>query len=198
MQQNVPTEEAGNWSKNVVLIDADFLEQLTLDFVVNFERILGRPLPSADLCHWLDCIALDGGLRQGNNEIQVVLLHAKDKKELRLFTPTNYETELNGKAFSDNLGEFIMQAFPIEQVVSRPDFYLQSLELALAATNVERILLVADLDCYGNELKKKVCESKDKEIVVFSMQPLQGWPCRHEILGYSLLSALGIRGEEIG
>ena len=37
----------------------------------------------------------------------------------------------------------------------------------------------------------------EKRITVFSMQPMPGGNFRQEILGYSLMAALGIRGEEI-
>ena len=37
----------------------------------------------------------------------------------------------------------------------------------------------------------------EKRITVFGMQPLAGGNFRQEILGYSLMSALGIKSEEI-
>ena len=37
----------------------------------------------------------------------------------------------------------------------------------------------------------------DKRVTVFAMQPMPGGNFRHEILGYSLMSALGIRSEEL-
>jgi hypothetical protein len=36
-----------------------------------------------------------------------------------------------------------------------------------------------------------------KRITVFAMQPLQGGNFRQEILGYSLMNALGIKADEI-
>ena len=40
-------------------------------------------------------------------------------------------------------------------------------------------------------------EDDTKRITVFSMQPMQGGNFRQEILGYSLMSALGIKADEI-
>ena len=37
----------------------------------------------------------------------------------------------------------------------------------------------------------------DKPITVFTMQPMQGGDYRQEILGYSLMAALGIKSEEL-
>ena len=37
----------------------------------------------------------------------------------------------------------------------------------------------------------------EKHITVFAMQPMMGGSFRQEILGYSLMAALGIRGEEL-
>lgn len=38
---------------------------------------------------------------------------------------------------------------------------------------------------------------EDKRVTVFAMQPMQGGNFRQEILGYSLMNALGIRAEEL-
>ena len=54
-----------NWSKNVIVVDADYVDNVAFNLIVNFERIIGRRIPQADLARWLDCIALDGGVRNG-------------------------------------------------------------------------------------------------------------------------------------
>ena len=51
------------WSKNVILVDADYVDKVAFDLIVNFERMLGRRIPQADMARWLECVALDGGLR---------------------------------------------------------------------------------------------------------------------------------------
>ena len=40
-------------------------------------------------------------------------------------------------------------------------------------------------------------DSDDRRTTVFTMQPVQGGAFRHELLGYSLLAALGISSREI-
>jgi hypothetical protein len=39
--------------------------------------------------------------------------------------------------------------------------------------------------------------SEEKRITVFAMQPMPGGNFRQEILGYSLMAAMGISGDEI-
>ena len=187
-----------NWSPNLILIDADYIDYVAFDFIVNFERMLGRRIPEADLCHWLNCIALDGGIRQGDNEIQAVFIHSKEKAKLNHFVPAGFETDLNGKAFKDNIGEFALLSYPVEKVVSAADFFVESLETALKAKEVERILVVGDMDAYGDRVKNAVIKAEGKDITLFSMQPLTGRGFAQEILGYSLMSALGIRSDELG
>ena len=55
--------------------------------------------------------ALDGGIRDGENEIQVILIHQKDKLKMDNFVPGNYANDLSDKAFKDHLGEFTINAF---------------------------------------------------------------------------------------
>lgn len=199
--------------KNIILVDADYLDHVVFDLVVNFERMIGRQIPPADLAHWLDCIALDGGLRAGDNEIQVFFIHDKEKKELQNFSPSVFAEDLHEKAFRDHLGEFVMAAFPVENIISKEDFMFESFEALLLDTKTERIMLIADFDGTTPESQKfwaKVqklcanppCEREDgqkispKSLTLFAMQALSGRGFKQEILGYSLMAALGIKSSE--
>ena len=104
----------GKWCENVIIADADYIDKVAFDLIVNFERMLERRIPQADMARWIDCVALDGGLREGDNRTQVVLIH--DKKNLKLdnFRPCDYADELDGKAFNDNLGEFTVSSLPVD------------------------------------------------------------------------------------
>lgn len=186
------------WSPSVILVDAEFLDGVAFDLIVNFERMLGRRIPPGALCRWLDCIALDGGLRPGENAVQALFIHGKGRGALKNFTPSSFAGELDGKAFRDNLGEFSLHSFPVEEVVAKDEFFLQSLAALLSAEETERLMVVADLDTYGPRVKSLCAAApRGKEVTLFAMQPLSGRGFSQEILGYSLMSALGIRGDEL-
>ena len=51
------------WSEYVILVDAEYVDKVAFDMIVNFERMLERRIPQADTAQWLECVALDGGLR---------------------------------------------------------------------------------------------------------------------------------------
>lgn len=185
-------------SENVILIDAEYADNVAFDLSVNFERMLERRIPKADLAHWLDCIALDGGIEPGANDLLVVFIHEKKNKSLDNFSPSNFELELNGKAFKDNLGEFTIESYPVaEDVTNKEEFFLESLKVIADNEKVKRIMLVPDIETYGSKVKDAIRSNKDKDITLFAMEPQQGRGFNQQILGYSLMSALGIRGEEI-
>ena len=77
------------WSENVIVVDADYVDGVTFNLIVNFERMLGRRIPQADMARWLECVALDGGVREGKQETSVVLIHEKEKLRLRNFVPSD-------------------------------------------------------------------------------------------------------------
>lgn len=186
-----------SFEPNVILVDADYAGRVAFDLIVNFERMLGRRIPPADLAHWLDCLALDGGLRPGANAVQVVFVHDKLTTQFPNFTPADFEQELDAKAFKDNLGEFTLQSFAVEEIVSRADFFSQVLTQILSSDKVERLMVVADMDDYGDSVRRVVGQSSGKAITLFGMEPLAGRGFMQEILGYSLMSALGISGDEL-
>ena len=188
------------WSENVILADADYIDKVAFNLIVNFERMLGRRIPQADIARWIDCVALDGGIREGEHETQVVLIHQKGKQGLENFVPGTYE-ELDGKAFKDHLGEFAINAYPIEQIVGDEDFLTEVLALVTAQKEVKRVMVIPNMEdeTIYNKVRETLrrTDDEDRRVTLFAMQPLPGGSYRQEILGYSLMSALGIRSEEI-
>lgn len=198
---NAQNTENIKWSENVIIADADYIDNVAFNLIVNFERMIGRHIPQADMARWIDCISLDGGLREGEHQTQVVLIHHKNRRKMENFVPSVYEEELNGKAFKDNLGEFIVSSFPVEDVVGADGFFIDVLRTVCAQTDVRRIMIIPDTEKEGmlDSIRSTLhyIDDDSKRITVFSMQPLLGGNYRQEILGYSLMSALGIRADEI-
>lgn len=197
---NNDTLTKANWSENVVIVDADYVDRVAFDLIVNFERMIGRRIPKADLAKWIDCVALDGGLREGEHDTQVVLIHDKKQAALDNFVPASYDDELNGKAFKDHLGEFTVSSFPVEDITTATDFFLDTVAMVCAQKEVKRVMIIPDAEnrtLYADLRHTMQRVDDEKRITVFAMQPMEGGNFRQEILGYSLMNALGIRAEEL-
>ena len=129
------------WSENVILVDADYVDKVAFDMIVNFERMLGRRIPQADIAQWMEYIALDGGLRplaDANTErsIQTVLLY--QQPQMKNFLPGAF-SELDGKAFSGRLGEFLISSVKVEEMVTKDDLFIDSLQIIANAAEVKRL-----------------------------------------------------------
>ena len=48
------------WSENVIIADADYIDKVAFNLIVNFERMINRRIQPADMAQWAVCIALDG------------------------------------------------------------------------------------------------------------------------------------------
>lgn len=197
---NNDTLTKANWSENVVIVDADYVDRVAFDLIVNFERMIGRRIHKADLAKWIDCVALDGGLREGEHDTQVVLIHDKKQAALDNFVPASYDDELNGKAFKDHLGEFTVSSFPVEDITTATDFFLDTVAMVCAQKEVKRVMIIPDAEnraLYADLRHTLQRVDDEKRITLFAMQPMEGGNFRQEILGYSLMNALGIRAEEL-
>ena len=184
-----------NWSENVILVDADYVDKVAFDLTVNFERMIGRRIPKADMAQWLEFVALDGGLREGDHQTQVVLLH--QHKEMDNFQPGNY-AELDGKAFNGRLGEFLISCVKVEELTTMDDLFIDSMQVLSNAAEVKRLIVVPDAEHIYNKVREGLRHADDeKRITVLAMQPMEGGNFRQEILGYSLMAALGIKADEI-
>ena len=191
------------WSENVIIADADYIDRVAFDLTVNFERMINRRIQPADMAQWAICIALDGGLREGEHETQVVLIHDKKAIAMKNFRPSNYETDLNARAFKEaRLGEFIFSSYPTEEkMVGKDEFLVEVARTVCNAKEVKRVMVIPnseDGDAYDQlrDMLRKV-DDDDKRITLFAMQPMPGGNFRQEILGYSLMNALGISAKEI-
>ena len=187
------------WSENVILVDADYVDKVAFNLIVNFERMLGRRIPQADLARWIDCVALDGGIREGEQETQVVFLHNAQKQQMENFMPGQFE-DISSKAFKDDLGEFLINAYPIEDIIGREQQFCDMLQLMCSQKDVKRVIIIPDSEQESiyNKVRATLKQvDDDKRITLLSMQPMANWNFRQEILGYSLLAALGISSEEI-
>jgi len=198
-------QEAQNikWSENIIIVDGDYIDHVAFDLIVNFERMLNRRIPAADFSQWVVNIALDRRLKPGNHETQVVLLHDKKNPKLENFAPADYLKELNGQAFKDSqLGEFIINAIATgDEVAKKDDVLLDLLKTILNHEEVKRIMLVPNAEDSHliSTLRSTLRDVDDelKHITLFAMQPLEGGNFKQQILGYSLLNAMGISASEI-
>ena len=191
------------WSEIVILVDTEYVDKVAFDLTVNFERMLGRRIPQADMAQWLECVALDGGVRpqsadtNAQTSIQVVLIHDKGHQQMDNFLPGQF-TDLDGKAFSGQLGEFLISCVQVEDIVTKDDLYIDSLQVISNAAEVKRLMVIADSEHIYNKVREALRQADpDKHITVFTMQPMTSGSFRQEILGYSLMAALGIKSEEL-
>ena len=188
------------WSEYVILVDAEYVDKVAFDMIVNFERMLERRIPQADTAQWLECVALDGGLRPingGERNVQAVLIHEKDKQQMDNFMPGKF-SDLDGQAFTGPLGEFLISCVKVEEMVTKDDLFIDSLQIIANTAEVKRLMVVGDSDHIYNKVREALRKADpDKHITVFTMQPMDSGNFRQEILGYSLMAALGIKSEEL-
>ena len=113
------------------------------------------------------------------------------------FQPGRFE-DLDGKAFQSELGEFLISCVPVEELTNMEHLFTDSLQVIANAGEVQRLMVVGNAEQYYNKVREALRHANpDQHITVFSMQPMTSGNFRQEILGYSMMAALGIKSEEI-
>jgi hypothetical protein len=86
-------------------------------------------------------------------------------------------------------------------MVGEQEFFLDVVGTVCKQKEVRRVMIIPDTekDTLYDDLRETLrrLDNDDKRITVFSMQPMQGGNFRQEILGYSLMNAMGIKADEI-
>lgn len=200
---NKPETSPIKLSENMIIADADYIDYVAFQLTVQFERMLNRRLPRVDLSQWAVDIALDGGLRANGqqHETQVVLVHDRKNPKLENFAPADYAKDINAKAFKDEQwGEFLVNAFATTDMAGKDDYILDLVREVTAHEEVKRVMIIPDSehgDLYAQLRHLLQGVDNDQRITLFAMQPMEGGNFRQEILGYSLMNALGIKASEI-
>ena len=214
------------WKENLIVADADYVDRTAFDLIVNFERMLERRIPQADMTRWLECLAMDGGVERTGEwessdssgddhtalpQTQVVLVYPHGKTRMENFVPGGQRDEIDGKAFAGPVGEFLLSAVeePSAALSGGTDYLTDVVQLACRQPEVRRIMVVGGEVIY-NKVRARLLHLDDeltaqgasplsvqKRLTLFTMQPMPGGPFRQELLGYSLMAALGISGDEI-
>lgn len=194
-------------SEAVMVLDVAYLNYVINDLKKYFEPLLKRPLQPMDLALFTMCLAMDAGITEGENDVQVLLVYDEQSNKLQHCVPSHLKEELDGVAFKSPLGEFSFLAVPSESFVSRGELYLDLLQIVLTSEEVKRLIIAPFNEEYGEEVEKTLKEfmgktvtdqNGAKEIIHFRMEePSSPVEYRWEMLGYPLMSALGIKSEEL-
>ena len=190
-------------SENVIIVDADYIDDVAFNLTLNFERMLDRRIPAADFSQWIVNIALDGRMKPGNHETQVVVLHDKGKRQLDNYVPSSLEQELDKQAFKDEtLGEFIINTIATGgKVTEKDEVMLDFLKIVLSHKEVSRIMIIPNAEDGNiyNLLRnaRRDIDDEEKHVTLFAMQPMEGGNFKQQILGYSIINAMGITADEI-
>jgi len=191
-------EEDIKMAETVMLIDASFLNFVTEDIKNNFEKMLKRELQDMDLSHLFTYIALDAGISEGKNEVQIFFIYDNDSACLLHAQPSDLKKELNNVAFSNEFGEFCFNTFQPEDMASREELYLESLKVLVDAKEVKRIIVLSFNEEYGEKVRTILKKAEEKELIQFRMnEPERNTDYRWEMLAYPVMQALGIRGDEL-
>ena len=190
-------------SENVIIVDADYIDDVAFNLTLNFERMLDRRIPAADFSQWIVNIALDGRMKPGNHETQGVVLHDKGKQQLDNYVPSSLGQELDKQAFKDEtLGEFIINTIATGgKVTEKDEVMLDFLKIVLSHKEVSRIMIVPNAEDGNiyNLLRNALrdVDDEEKHVTLFAMQPMEGGNFKQQILGYSIINAMGITADEI-
>ena len=192
-------------AENVILVDVAYFNDVVKDLKRYFELQLGRPLQNIYVEEWASYLALDSGVRDKDNNIEVLVAHDSQTNKLLHCDPSDLNKDLNGVGYTNQLGEFTFTSVSSEGLVPRANLYLDLLNIALNSADVKRLMLVPFIDDYGAKLMEVLDEylrnadtENSKRLFLFNMdEPAHPLGCKWDLLGYSMMRALGIKAEEL-
>ena len=149
-------------SETVMVIDVAYLNFVINDLKNYFERKLERSLQKIDLALFAMYLAMDAGIEEGENDVQILLLYDKESEELHHCMPCDVKQELDGVAFRGSLGEFSFMAVPSEGFVSRGELFLDLLRIILNSADVEKMVVVSFNEEYGEDVEDILKEYIDR------------------------------------
>lgn len=192
------------FAENVVLIDVAFLNEIVERLRADLGARRGRTLAPLDLAWWLCCLSLDADMLLGNSEIQVLLVHDESVTRLEGCSPSDLK-ELNGKACRVPLGELLFSCVTPAGMTSCESLFLDLMQLVIDAEDVKKLALIphplSGQQQVEEELRRLAGEKPEgavKKVRLFGLRPPRTpFPCRYDLVSYSLLHALGVTPDEL-
>lgn len=186
------------FTSQVLLIDAGYIDRVATDLRRHFSTHIGRPLPPVDLSVLLECLALDAGFHKEDSKLQVIFLYEDNAKILKSCTPASLDTALNNVAFQGKYSEFLLSSFPTNDLVGIESLYQDMLQVIANAAEVKELLIIPHEQQYLPYLWTDIEQiAKDKKVILFGMNPPTEQQVSFEMLGFSVLRALGVSPSEI-
>ncbi len=191
-------EEELKLPANVILIDVAYLNFMIGDMKRYFERKLNRTLQQIDLALFIEYLAMDVKYQVGDNETQVLLIYNNENTKIVNTKPSDISNELDGMAFSGDLGEFIFAGVPCEDMVTIDELVLDILRVVIDSTEVQRIIVLAADKSYDAEVIDLLDTVENKEVIQYRMNESTDRISYHwELLVFPVMQALGIQPDEI-
>lgn len=184
--------------ETVVVIDAAFLNLVITDVKNHFEKVLNRPLQEIDLSLLTTYLALESGITEGDNDVQILFVYDKESTRLVHCQPSDMVNELNGIAFKSIYGEYSFATVTSEGMVSRADLFLDLLTIVSDSADVKKMIVLSFNEEYGKKATEALCKVKGKEIFQFRMnEPETPVNYKWDILAYAIMRSLGINANEL-
>lgn len=184
-------------NRHYILVDAEYAETVAARLRKHYTEVLHRDMPRLDLADWLTCCALDCGLQEGENEVQVCIFHNPEKKQLENFVPSDIKEELNQQGFDvPGLAEFSVSCAAKEDIVEGAPLPIQAALFILRDKGKGGLTLITDAGEHLQELHRVATEVPEHPLTIMDMEQQMGTP-GHVVLGFSMVHAMGLYQEDL-
>ena len=188
--------------EQVILLDAAFLQDTLHSIHRIMSERLGRTLPPLDLPTWLTCLLLDAGVRNTDNEVQVLVADESKHRTTWTTCQPDHPEAIDGKACHTALGELAFSVVSGESLTDAHSLYRDLMRLVLNDHGVKKMLLIPNTT--NNELQATL-QQLQKELGTWNanlygcfLDTSSHTPLYEQLpLVYSLAHAWGIRAEEL-
>lgn len=212
---------------NVILIDAAYIDRVAAAFRQHFGAELKRELPKADLAQWLVCLALDAEIAGDVQCILIHDREAKVMQNVapgnfsqeidgkafaeeglgeftlaccpveRVVTLEDLCAESLEALLTDKKVERIAVVYDFDGTTAESRTLTKRIA-KLCAKQAEKAAAATNSSAVGSaEKAEEEAPAAPKDVTLFAMQPLEGEGFAQQVLGYSLLAALGIGSDEL-
>lgn len=183
--------------RHYILVDAEYAESVAVRLRAHYAKVLGREMPLLDLADWLTCCALDCGLQQGENEIEVCIFHKPEKERMDNFNPSDLKTELDKQGFDiPGLADFTVNCVAKEDIVEGAPLPIQAALFILHDKGQGAITLIANAGEYIQDLQQAATEAPGHPFTIMDMEQKMGTP-GHVVLGFSMVHAMGLSQQDL-
>ncbi len=190
-------ENKEQFSETVLLIDAAYLENVTKEIKIIYEKKMGRELSLINLLELFTNLSVSCNLAPSDNNVDVLLVHSTKQTHFSYCSPALLKASHN-MTYANELGNYSSVTFTVDENADLSTKYLETLQSICQRPEIQRIGIVGATNETMEAITHIIEQTDGKDFTVFDLVKTEdAGTFRIAPILFPVIAALGVTPDDL-